>query len=66
MTIDKMIDRSQVPPIQAVCEAQLPQPIIHELDNGIKLYEINLGEQNVLKLELVFKAGRWFEKKKLV
>jgi predicted Zn-dependent peptidase len=60
-----MIDRSQAPHIQSIDRANLPHPALHHLDNGIPLYEIKLGTQNVLKLELVFKAGRWHEEHKL-
>ncbi len=61
-----MIDRSKAPLIQSVHQAHLHQPLIHQLDNGIQLYEIKMGEQDVLKLELVFKAGRWYEQEKLI
>ena len=39
--------------------------LVH-LDNGVPVYIINEGEQEVLKLELMFKAGKWFEQKNLV
>ena len=31
------------------------------LDNGVPVYSINAGAQEVLQLELVFYAGNWFE-----
>lgn len=31
------------------------------LDNGVEVYAVNAGTQEVLSLELVFKAGNWFE-----
>lgn len=61
-----MINRSQAPKIQSVQQLYLHQPILHHLKNGIPVYEINLGVQQVIKLELIFKAGRWYEKEKLV
>jgi len=61
-----MINRKQAPAIQAVQTLQLHQPNVHYLDNKIPVYEINLGKQAVIKLELIFKAGRWYEKERLI
>jgi zinc protease len=36
------------------------------LDNGVQVYAIEAGEQEVLQLELVFDAGIWYEDKKVV
>ncbi len=57
----KVLDRSQAPPLQQVENLQLVEPLVHRLDNGIPVYEINLGTQDVLKLEIIFVAGRWKE-----
>jgi zinc protease len=35
-----------------------------ELDNGIPVYAINAGAQDVLQIEMVFYAGNFFEQKK--
>jgi len=35
------------------------------LDNGIPVYEINKGTQDIIKIEIVFNAGRPYEHKKL-
>jgi predicted Zn-dependent peptidase len=61
-----MINRSKAPKIQTVGALNLHQPTLHHLSNGIPVYEINLGSQNVIKLELIFNAGRWHEKEKLI
>lgn len=61
-----MVDRSIVPPIQSVKNLILPAPLKYTLDNLIPVYEINMGNQQVIKLELIFKAGRWHEKEKLI
>lgn len=61
-----MINRTQAPKIQTIAQLSLPEPFLHHLDNGIPVYEIKLGAQEVIKLELVFQAGRWYEKDKLV
>jgi predicted Zn-dependent peptidase len=36
------------------------------LDNGVEVYAINAGAEDVLQVELVFYAGNWFEEKNLV
>lgn len=60
-----MTNRSKAPSIKVVDTLELYKPTLHHLKNGIPVYEINLGSQNVIRLELVFKAGRWYEKDKL-
>lgn len=36
------------------------------LDNGVPVYSINAGAQEVLQLELVFYAGNWFEEQQSI
>ena len=36
------------------------------LDNGVEVYSINAGAEDVLQIEWVFYAGNWFEEKNLV
>lgn len=61
-----MINRNKAPLIQTVGALRLHQPVLHHLSNGIPVYEVSLGSQNVIKLELIFNAGRWHEKEKLI
>jgi len=58
-------DRSQAPPLQQITNLQFIQPVVYQLDNDIPVYEINLGTQDVIKLEIIFKAGRWKEQNRL-
>ena len=60
-----MLNRTQQPFIHAIKNLKLPQPKQHILQNGIPVYEINMGTQEVTKIELVFKAGRPSEQKRL-
>ena len=53
------------PPIREIENVHLPQPLIFELDNGIPVYDSRLGTEDVLKMEMVFEAGRPQEKKRL-
>lgn len=61
-----MPNRTQQPPIREIDKLELPPVQILTLDNGIPVYAVNMGTQEVLKLEIIFFAGRPFEHKKLV
>jgi zinc protease len=60
------LNRKIPPPIREISKLNLPRPEQITLDNGIPLYITNLGVQEIVKLELVFRAGRPFERKQLV
>lgn len=60
-----MPNRNQAPTIKQVDALKLIQPVQHFLDNGIPVYELNMGTQDVIKLEIVFNAGRPYEEKRL-
>ncbi len=57
------MDRKISPPIKDAVEFNLRlKPYDHYLlDNGIPVYEINAGAQEVLQIELVFYAGNFYE-----
>jgi predicted Zn-dependent peptidase len=54
------------PLIQEIEEVKIPQPIIHQLKNGITVYDTRLGTEEVIKLEIIIHDSRPFEKKHLV
>lgn len=60
-----MVNRKLPPLIKTIENLQLPPIEKIELDNGIPVHIVNMGTQAVLKLEIVFFAGRPFEQKKL-
>lgn len=60
-----MLNRTTPPQIRDVGNLKLPGIGLHTLGNGMPLYEIQMGTQEVVKLEVVFQAGRPFEKKQL-
>ncbi|MCC6724342.1 MAG: insulinase family protein [Saprospiraceae bacterium] len=60
-----MPNRKKMPRIREVKNLVVPSPDVWHLANGIPVYETNLGTQDILKLELVFFAGRPYERKKL-
>lgn len=64
-TTTPMPDRSKAPDIHNIENLNLPVPRQIRLDNGLPVYIINMGTQPVVKLEIVFFAGRPYEHKKL-
>ncbi len=60
------MNRTQAPEIKLIEQIGLPEFKLMHLDNGVPVYVINNGQQDVVKLELMFKAGKWFEEKNLV
>jgi zinc protease len=60
------MNRTQAPEIVLIDKIDLPKAEKVLLDNGVPVYTINEGDQDVVKVELMFKAGKWFEKKNLV
>jgi zinc protease len=60
------LNRKTPPPIHEVTTMTLPPPSVSKLDNGIPVYETRLGTQEVMKLEIVFMAGRPQEHKRIV
>lgn len=58
--------RTKMPDVKGVGKLQVPKPYLWHLSNGTPVYEINMGTQDIVKLELVFLAGRPFEEKQLV
>ena len=61
-----MLNRKIAPTLQEIKNYQLPLANIYTLDNDIKVYEVNAGDEEIIKLEIIFHAGRWHEDKKLV
>ena len=63
-----MIDRLTPPLIKDAVEfnLQLKPCEKFSLDNGIQVYAIDAGAQEVLQLELIFYAGNWFEQQKSI
>lgn len=61
-----MLNRTIPPTIKAIKKLHLPMPDKMTLSNGIPVHIVNMGTQDVIKLQLVFRAGRPFEKKQLI
>ncbi len=61
--ITEQVNRSKAPIIKDATEFDLKLKAYDKyvLDNGVEVYAVNAGTQEVLSLELVFSAGNWFE-----
>ena len=56
--IGMRVDRKNGPEIKKITELRIP-PITREiLPNGIELLEVNMGTQNLVQLEVLFRGGR--------
>lgn len=61
-----MPNRRERPPIQPLQPLHLPEIPSFRLDNGIEVFLVNQGTQEVIKVEVLFEAGRPYEHKPLV
>lgn len=63
-----MINRSEAPVIKDAVDFQLQLKPYEKfvLDNGVEVYAVNAGAEEVIQLEWVFDAGNWYEKKSMV
>ena len=58
-----MLDRTIAPAYNQDTSYSLLSPRINKLDNGVDVVYVIGGSQDVLKVELIFRAGRWYETK---
>lgn len=58
-----MPDRTVAPPFVKSASFDLIQPEKLSLPNGVQVFFVPGGSQDVVKIEFVFEAGRWFEDK---
>ena len=58
-----MLDRTVAPPFVRSSSFNLITPQEETLPNGVHLFFVPGGSQEVLKIEMIFEAGRWFEDK---
>lgn len=57
------LDRTIAPDFHTIQTVHFPTPQQVSLDNGQPLYVINVGEQPIVRLEVLFEAGTWHEQK---
>lgn len=56
-----MLDRTKAPAFQRTNQFDLLKPEIERLKNGSSVYFLSGGQQEVIRIEIVFSAGRWYE-----
>ena len=61
-----MIDRINGPQIKEVSVSEFPLHKKIQLENGMDLYVLNAGTQNIFKLEVIYNGGRRYESKSAV
>jgi len=59
-----MLDRKTAPGHAEINSFTLPSPEITLLSSGVPMFILRGLTQRVVKVELIFKAGKWFESKK--
>jgi len=55
------LDRKTPPEYKTIEHFSLTEAVENRLDNGIPLYSINAGTQDVVKIEFIFPAGLWYQ-----
>ena len=60
------LNRKSPPTLKTVDSVSLPQPLIRTLANGIDTYTVDLGDDEVCRVDLLLDAGRLFEPKRHV
>ena len=58
-----MLNRKVAPTYLKSNSFILPSPKTFQLSNGINLHSIEGVQQDIIKIEFIFKAGKWFESK---
>ena len=60
------LNRTQQPEIKNIENINIPIPEKRYLDNGIETYIVNAGTQDIVKIDVSFKAGSWYQEKPLL
>ncbi|SNR84718.1 M16 family metallopeptidase [Hymenobacter mucosus] len=56
-----MLDRTVAPPVQPLASVTLPAADVFSLPNGARLHVLCNAAQPVIRLQAVFKAGKWYD-----
>lgn len=59
------MDRTIQPEIQALKNFHILPPVRTTLPNGVPLTVVNAGEQEVVRMDILFAGGRWQQSQKL-
>ena len=61
-----IINRKKSPDFKVVEKIDIPIPEKIILDNGIETFIIKSGTQDIIKIDMIFNAGSWFQNKPLI
>ncbi len=61
--IGNLLDRTIAPSFKKIDPVQFSWPVQDRINDTIPLFVLNAGSQPVVKLELIFKSGQWYEPK---
>ncbi|OUJ69333.1 M16 family metallopeptidase [Hymenobacter crusticola] len=56
-----MLDRQVAPPVQPLASVTLPAADVFSLPNGARLHVLRNAAQPVIRLQIVFPAGKWYD-----
>ncbi len=59
--METIVDRKKQPRAYSIDKIELQKPEEFTLDNGIQVFTINSGAQDLIKIEMIFPAGNWHE-----
>ena len=60
-----MLDRSIQPFIREPEQLEVPSPQCQVMPNGIPLYILNAGDNEVMRIDVLMKGGRWQQTQRL-
>jgi predicted Zn-dependent peptidase len=60
------LDRKTAPDFKTIDKIHIQHAIEHTLNNGIKVFTVDSGSQELTKLEFVFKAGMYYQSQPLL
>ncbi len=60
------LDRKQAPDFKTIDKIHIQHAVENTLDNGIKVYTIDSGSQELTKIEFIFKAGMYYQSQPLL
>ena len=60
------LNRKQAPDFKTIDKIHIQHAVENTLDNGIKVYTIDSGSQELTKIEFLFKAGMYYQSRPLV
>ncbi len=60
-----MLNRTVAPAFNQVSDINFIQPISKQLANGLPVYILNAGEQELVRIEFIFENGNWSTQKPL-